>query len=167
MVIEMSATTSVPFSGTKEQEQKLKEAITLHKTRKSALMPVLQEAQSIYGYMPEEVQRMVAKEMNVSLSEIYGIITFYSQFYLAPKGEHLVSICLGTACYVKGAGKILEKFEKELGIKDGECTEDGKFSIDATRCVGACGLAPVISVGEDVYGKITEAMVPEILSKYK
>jgi len=162
----MSAPTTVPFTGTKEQEQALKEAIAHNKTRKSALMPVLQEAQHIYGYMPEEVQKMIAEGMGVSLSEVYGIVTFYSQFYLAPKGEHLISICMGTACYVKGAGKILEKFERELGIKDGECTEDGKFSIDATRCVGACGLAPVISIGEDVYGKISEDMVTEILKKY-
>ena len=158
---------TIPFTGTKEQEQMLKEAIALHKTEIGSLMPVLQAAQNIYGYMPEEVQKMVAEGMGVSLSEIYGVVTFYSQFYLTPKGEHPVNICLGTACYVKGAGKILEKFEKELGIKDGECTGDGKFSIDATRCVGACGLAPVISVGEDVYGKVTDDMVSEILANYK
>jgi len=164
---EVNVPTTSPFAGTKEQEQMLKEAIALHKAEHGSLMPVLQAAQNIYGYMPEEVQKMVAEGMGVSLSEIYGVVTFYSQFYLTPKGEHPVNICLGTACYVKGAGKILEKFEKELGIKDGECTGDGKFSIDATRCVGACGLAPVISVGEDVYGKVTEDMVSEILANYK
>ena len=163
----MSETTVVPFAGTKEQEQKLKEAIALHKTRKGSLMPAIQAAQQIYGYMPEEVQIMVAEGMGVSLSEVYGIVTFYSQFSLTPKGDNRISICLGTACYVGGAAKILERFESELGIKDGQCTPDGKFSLDSARCVGACGLAPVLSINEDVYGKVTENMVPEILSNYK
>jgi len=162
----MSVSTT-PFSGTKEQEAKLKEAIALGKERKGALMPVLQAAQDIYGYMPREVQEMIAEGMGVSLSEIYGVITFYSQFTLQPKGKYKVHICMGTACYVKGAGKILERFEKELGIKDGECTADGKFSIDGLRCVGACGLAPVLSVNDDVYGKVTEDQVPDIISNYK
>jgi NADP-reducing hydrogenase subunit HndA len=166
MVIEMSVAASIPFTGTKEQEKQLREAIAEHKTRNSALMPALQEAQSIYGYMPIEVQTIVAEEMGVSLSEIYGIVTFYSQFHLQPKGKYQVHICTGTACYVKGAGKIVEAFEKALGIKDGECTPDGKFSIDALHCVGACGLAPVMSVNEDVYGKVTEDMVSDILSNY-
>jgi len=159
--------TVAAFAGTQEQEQQLKEAIAKHKDQKGALMPVIQEAQRIYGYMPEEVQKMVAEGMGVSLSEIYGIVTFYSQFSLTPKGKNKIVICMGTACYVLGAGQILERFERELGIKDGECTEDMLFSLDGARCVGACGLAPVISVNEDVYGKITEAMVPEILSNYK
>jgi len=163
----MSETTTVPFAGTKEQEQQLKEAIALHKDQKGALMPVIQAAQGIYGYMPEEVQKMVAEGMGVSPAEIYGIVTFYSQFSLTPKGKYKISICLGTACYVIGAGQILERFEKELGIKDGECTPDGKFSLDSARCVGACGLAPVISINEDVYGKLDESMVPDILSNYK
>jgi len=163
----MSETTIVPFAGTKEQEQQLKEAIALHKTQKGALMPVIQAAQGIYGYMPEEVQKMVAEGMGVSLAEIYGIVTFYSQFSLTPKGKYKISICLGTACYVLGAGQILERFERELDIKDGQCTPDGKFSLDSARCVGACGLAPVISINEDVYGKLKENMVPEILSNYK
>ena len=163
----MSETTTVPFAGTEEQEQKLKEAIEQHKAQKGALMPVIQAAQGIYGYMPEEVQRMVAEGMGVSLAEVYGIVTFYSQFSLTPKGKYRISICLGTACYVIGAGQILERFEKELGIKDGECTPDGKFSLDSARCVGACGLAPVISINDDVYGKVNEGMVPDILGNYK
>jgi len=163
----MSETTTVPFTGTKEQEQQLKEAIALHKTQKGALMPVIQAAQGIYGYMPEEVQKMVAEGMGVSTAEIYGIVTFYSQFSLTPKGKYKISICLGTACYVLGAGQILERFERELDIKDGQCTPDGKFSLDSARCVGACGLAPVISINEDVYGKLKEDMVPDILSNYK
>jgi len=158
---------AVAFAGTKEQEQQLKEAIAKHKDQKGALMPVIQAAQGIYGYMPEEVQRMVAEGMGVSLAEVYGIVTFYSQFSLTPKGKYKVVICMGTACYVLGAGQILERFERELGIKDGECTTDMKFSLDGARCVGACGLAPVISINEDVYGKITEEMVPEILANYK
>ena len=163
----MSETTAIPFAGTKEQEQMLKEAIDLHKTQKGALMPVIQAAQNIYGYMPEEVQRMVAEGMGVSLSEIYGIVTFYSQFSLTPKGKYKITICMGTACYVIGAGQILERFEKELGIKDGECTPDRLFSLNSARCVGACGLAPVISINDDVYGKLYEGKVPEILEKYK
>ena len=162
----MGASTAALFTGTKEQEQKLNEAIDLFKTQKSSLMPVLQAAQDIYWYMPEEVQKIVAKGMGVSLSEVYGIVTFYSQFHLTPKGKYKINVCLGTACYVIGAAQILERLEKELGIKDGECTGDGKFSIDSARCVGACGLAPVISINDDVYGKVNESMIPEILSKY-
>jgi len=162
----MSESTAVLFEGTKEQEQELKKAIDLHKKQRGALMPVIQEAQRIYGYMPEEVQKMVAEGMGVSLSEIYGIVTFYSQFSLTPKGKYKIVICMGTACYVIGAGQILERFEKELGIKDGECTPDMKFSLDGARCVGACGLAPVISINEDVYGKVNADRVPEILGNY-
>ena len=162
----MCAKTTVPFVGTEEQTQELKAAIDRYKNQKGALMPVLQAAQDIYGYMPSEVQEIIALGMNVSLAEIYGVITFYSQFHLEPKGEYRINVCLGTACYVKGAGKILEEFEKQLGIQAGECTPDGKFSIDATRCVGACGLAPVISINEDVYGKLTERMVSDILKNY-
>jgi len=163
----MSVTTTVPFTGTKEQEQALKDAIAVFKDKKGALMPVLQAAQNIYGYMPSEVQKMVAEGMGVSLSTIYGVVTFYAQFHMEPKGENKINICLGTACYVKGAAKILERFESELGIKDGQCTPDGKFSIDATRCVGACGLAPVISINGDVYGKMTADRVSEILKNYR
>jgi len=162
----MSETTVAEFAGTKEQEQQLMEAIAQHKDQKGSLMPVIQAAQSIYGYMPEEVQKMVADGMGVSLAEIYGIVTFYSQFSLTPKGKYRITICMGTACYVIGAGQILERFEKELDIKDGECTPDMKFSLDSARCVGACGLAPVLSINEDVYGKVDEDMVPEILSNY-
>ena len=162
----MSVKTAIPFSGTKEQEQKLQEAIARHKDRKGALMPILQEAQHIYGYMPHEVQLMIAEGLGVPESEVYGVVTFYSQFSLTPKGKYRVAVCMGTACYVKGAGKILEQFEKQIGCKAGECTPDMKFSIDATRCIGACGLAPVLSVNEDIYGKVTEDMVADILSNY-
>ena len=155
-----------PFSGTPEQEQELNKVIEEHKTQRGGLMPVLQEAQEIYGYLPQEVQKMVAAGLNISLSEVYGVVTFYSQFSLEPKGKYKVSVCLGTACYVKGADKVLEEVENKLSIKSGDCSEDGLFSIDATRCVGACGLAPVLLVNDDVYGKVTVEEVAGILKKY-
>lgn len=163
----MSEKTVAPFAGTKEQEAELMKVISEHKHMRGALMPVLQAAQDIYGYTPEEVLRMIAEGMNVSLSEVYGIVTFYSQFSLTPKGKYRISICMGTACYVLGAGDILDRFSRELGIKDGECTDDGKFSLDSARCIGACGLAPVILVNEDVHPKINEGMVPDIIGQYK
>ena len=140
--------------------------IEKYKAVPGGLMPVLQEAQGIYGYLPMEVQTMIADGLGISLSEVFGVATFYSQFSLTPKGEHRISVCLGTACYVKGADKILEAVEKHLGIKSGECTPDGLFSIDSCRCVGACGLAPVMMVDEDVYGKITPDQVAGILDAY-
>ncbi len=130
-------------------------------------MHILQEAQAIYGYLPIGVQKTIAEGLGISLSEVYGVVTFYSQFSLKPKGKHRISVCLGTACYVKGADKILAAVEKELGIKCGECTEDGLFSIDSCRCVGACGLAPVIMVGEEVYGKLTPEKVTAVIKDYK
>ena len=129
-------------------------------------MPVLQQAQGIYGYLPIEVQTMIAEGLGISLSEVYGVATFYSQFTLVPKGIYRISVCLGTACYVKGSAKILETIETKLGIKSGECTPDGLFSIDSTRCVGACGLAPVIMVNEEVYGKVTPAQAESIIESY-
>ena len=158
---------SIPFSGTPEQEAKLKEAIARHKDDPGAVMPVLQEAQEIYGYLPIEVQTMVAEGLNVSLEEVYGVSTFYSQFALSPKGKYNISVCLGTACYVKGSGDILNKISEQLGIGAEECTADGQFSLTACRCIGACGLAPVITVNEDVYGRLTVDDVPYIINKYK
>ena len=158
---------SIPFSGTPEQEAKLKEAIARHKDDPGAVMPVLQEAQEIYGYLPIEVQTMVAEGLNVSLEEVYGVSTFYSQFALSPKGKYNISVCLGTACYVKGSGDILNKVSEQLGIGAEECTADGQFSLTACRCIGACGLAPVITVNEDVYGRLTVDDVPYIINKYK
>ncbi len=154
------------FKGTPEQERKLKNVIEKHKEQPGGLMPVLQEAQEIYGYLPIEVQQMIADGLNTSLSEVYGVATFYSQFSLMPKGEYRVSVCLGTACYVKGADKILEAVEKKLGIKSGECTKDGLFSLDSTRCIGACGLAPVMMINDEVYGKLKPDMVNDILDHY-
>lgn len=159
--------TTVPFTGTAQQEQKLRELIAEHKGQKGALMPVLQGAQEIYGYLPIEVQKIVALDMDIPLEEIYGVTTFYSQFNLNPKGKYQISVCLGTACYVRGAGAIFERFEERLGIKSGGCTPDGKFSLDACRCLGACGLAPVLTVNGDVYGRLTVDDVDKILAKYK
>ena len=158
---------NVPFKGTKEQEAKLLEVIAEHKDQKGALMPIMQKAQEIYGYLPYQVQKIISDETGIPIEKIYGVATFYAQFSMSPKGKYVVSVCLGTACYVKGAGAVLEEVEKQLGISDGECTADGKFSIDVCRCVGACGLAPVMIVGGDVYGKITPDRVGEILAKYE
>lgn len=157
---------TMPFKGTKEQEEKLLAVIGKHKEERGAIIQVLHEAQEIYGYLPIEVQKIISTELNVPLAEIYGIVTFYSQFSLNPKGEYQIGVCLGTACYVKGSGEILEEIKEILGIDVGECTPDGKFSIDATRCIGACGLAPVITINDDVYGRLKPGEVGEILKKY-
>lgn len=158
---------TVPFAGTKEQEVELLKIINEHKDDKGALMPILQQAQKIYGYLPIEVQTMISNEMNVPLEKIYGVVTFYSQFSLNPKGKFKVSVCLGTACYVKGSGDIYNKLIELLHIEGGECTPDGKFSLDACRCIGACGLAPVLTVNDDVYGRLTVDEVANILAKYE
>lgn len=155
------------FRGTEQQRKELAAVIEESRAIPGCLVHVLQRAQSIYGYLPIEVQTYIAEGLGVSLSEVYGVATFYSQFSLTPKGKHRISVCLGTACYVKGSDKILEAVEKELGIKCGECTEDGLFSIDSCRCVGACGLAPVMMIGEEVYGKLTPEMVKGIIDKYR
>ncbi|MCL1819110.1 MAG: NAD(P)H-dependent oxidoreductase subunit E [Oscillospiraceae bacterium] len=158
--------TKIPFKGTPEQEKKLREVIEKHKDGKGSTMIILQEAQGIYGYLPEEVQLIIAESMDMSLSEVYGVVSFYSQFSLNPKGEHVVAVCMGTACYVKGAGDILERIEKKLNCKAGEVTPDGKFSVDAVRCIGACGLAPVITIGDNVHGRLEADQVDGILEQY-
>lgn len=162
----MSKPSTVAFKGTKEQEERLLAVIAEHKDEDGAVIPVLHKAQDIYGYLPIEVQEMISAGLGVPLAEIYGIVTFYTQFSLNPKGENQIGICLGTACYVKGSGEILEKFKEKLGIDVGECTSDGKFSLDATRCIGACGLAPVLTVNDEVYGRLTVKDVDDILAKY-
>ena len=154
------------FEGTAEQMAELMRTIKAHKNEPGALMPVLHEAQNIYGYLPAEVQTVIAEELNLPLAEVYGVATFYSQFTLQPKGKHRISVCLGTACYVKGSDKILEAIEKELRITCGECTPDKKFSIESCRCVGACGLAPVMIIDGEVYGKLNANDVAGILDKY-
>ena len=144
---------SVPFKGTKDQEAKLLEVIAKYKGQKGALMPIMQEAQNIYGYLPYQVQKIIYDETGIPIEKIYGVATFYAQFSMSPKGKDIVAVCLGTACYVKGAGKVLEEVEAKLGIGDGECTPDGKFSLEVCRCVGACGLAPVMIVAGDEIGR--------------
>lgn len=158
---------TLPFKGTAEQETKLREVIEANKHDKSRVMVVMQAAQDIYGYLPLEVQKMIAEGMEVPLEKVYGVSTFYAQFTLSPKGKYNISVCLGTACYVKGSGKIMEALTEKLGIGADECTPDGKFSLTACRCIGACGLAPVMTVNDEVYGRLTVDDIDDILAKYK
>lgn len=162
-----SRITSVPFNGTPEQKEKLLAVIADLKNEKGCLMPIMQKAQDIYGYLPIEVQTIISDETGIPMEKIYGVATFYSQFNLSPKGKYHISVCLGTACYVKGAGDVQAEFEKQLGIKNGECTADGIFSLGDCRCVGACGLAPVVMINDEVYGRVTVDNVKKILDKYK
>ena len=157
----------VCFTCTAEQEADLKRVISELKDTAGALMPILQHAQEIFGYLPIEVQTMISDETGIPLEKIYGVATFYSQFSLQPQGQYRISVCLGTACYVKGSGDIFKKLEELLGITNGECTPDGKFSLDSCRCVGACGLAPVMMINDEVYGRLTVDDVPTILAKYE
>lgn len=144
----------------------LNNIIAKYKDTRGALIPVLHEAQELYGYLPMSVQKKIAEGLNVSLADVYGVVTFYTQFSINPKGKYKINVCLGTACYVKGAGEIFDKLSEVLKIKNGECTKDGLFSLDACRCVGACGLAPVIMINEDVYGRLTADDIPGIIQKY-
>ena len=158
---------NIPYRGTPEQESQLAELIAKYKGTKSPLIPVLEQAQDIFGYLPEKALKIISDELQISLAKIYGVVTFYSFFSLYPKGKYNISVCLGTACYVKGSGAIFSKLEELLGITNGECTPDGRFSLDSCRCVGACGLAPVMMINDEVYGRLTPDDVPGILAKYK
>ncbi|MDO5014836.1 MAG: NAD(P)H-dependent oxidoreductase subunit E [Clostridia bacterium] len=159
---------SVVFKGTAEQREKLDKHIEELRGVKGCLMPIMQEAQTIYGYLPKEVQIYIAEKLEIPAEEVYGVATFYSMFNLSPKGKYQISVCLGTACYVKGSKDILDKICQILDIKPGECTPDGLFSIEACRCIGACGLAPVMMVNDtDVYGRLKVSEVEEIIEKYK
>ena len=135
--------------------------------RPSDVIHVLHGVQGALGYLPKEVQEAVAKQLGIPASRVYGIVSFYSFFTMEPKGEHPISICLGTACHVRGANQILEEFQRHLGIGVGQTTPDGKFSIDCLRCVGACGLAPVAMIGEKVYGRLTPSQIPGIIAEYQ
>ena len=159
--------TAVEFHGTPEQEEKLLAVIAKYDGVKGKMMPILQEAQEIYGYLPVEVQKIIAEKTGVSLEEVYGIATFYSQFKLNPDGQIAIAVCLGTACYVKGSGDVLDEISKQLGVAVGGISEDGRYSLDATRCIGACGLAPVLTVNGEVYGRMTKADVATVLAKYR
>ena len=152
---------------TQEKYQELADFIDALPETKGELIKVLHKAQGIFGYLPKEVQIFVAKQLKVSTAKVYGVVTFYSYFTEEPKGEHDIAICLGTACYVRGAEKIADAFKKELGIGVGETTADGKFSITGLRCIGACGLAPVVTIGEKTYGRLTADMVKGIVAEYK
>jgi NADH:ubiquinone oxidoreductase subunit E len=147
--------------------KKINEICDRYVQEKTPLMMILSDVQKEYGYIPLEVQEIISARTGLSVAEIYGVVTFYSFFSLTPKGKYVIGVCMGTACYVKGAGKILEEVENNLGIGDGECTADGKFSLEVCRCVGACGLAPVMIVAGDVYGKMTPDRVAGVLAQYE
>lgn len=150
-----------------DKYEQLQHIIEDHKGEEGALMPVMQAAQEIYGCLSQDIQEKIADGLGVTLSEVYGVATFYSQFSLQPKGQHIISVCMGTACYVKGAQAVLDRFAESLGIKPGDTTQDGKFTLQATRCLGACGLAPVLMIDEDVHGRVTPAEVHAILAQYE
>ncbi|NLO13766.1 MAG: NADH-quinone oxidoreductase subunit NuoE [Clostridiales bacterium] len=152
---------------TQDKYAQLQQVIDEYKDQQGPLMPVMQAAQEIFGCLPQDVQEKIADGLNITLSDVYGVATFYSQFALAPKGTHVINVCMGTACYVKGAQAVLDKLSESLGVKPGGTTADGKFTLQATRCIGACGLAPVIMVDEDVHGRLSPEDVPAILAKYE
>ncbi|MGN0523894.1 MAG: NAD(P)H-dependent oxidoreductase subunit E [Eubacterium sp.] len=158
---------SLPFNGTDEQKQQLMAVIEENKNDESKLISVMQKAQDIYGYLPIEVQEMISEGMNIPLEKVYGVSTFYAQFSLSPKGKYNISVCLGTACYVKGAQTLVDKLQEKLGIGIDECTPDGKFSLTACRCIGACGLGPVMTINDEVYGRLTADDIDGILEKYQ
>ena len=158
--------TMVRYKPDPEKEAELDMIIEKYRIEPGALMPVLQKAQEVFGYLPEEVQIKIAEGLDIPLTRIYGVASFYSQFTLNPGGENRVSVCLGTACYVKGAQAVLDAVVGKLGCEPDGITPDGKFSVDAMRCIGACGLAPIMLVNDDVYGKITPEEVPAILDRY-
>ena len=151
----------------REKYDALDAAIARHKGEPGALMPVLQEAQNIFGYVPQDVQQIIADGLGTTLAEVYGVATFYAQFSLEPKGQYVVGVCLGTACYVKGSQKVLDKLSEDLKIPVGKTTPDGVFTLNATRCLGACGLAPVMMINDEVYGRLTPDEIPTILDKYR
>jgi len=153
---------------TKENIEKLDQVISDHKNKKGILVPILHESQKIFGCVSLPVQKQISEGTGIPLAEIYGVVTFYTHFSLEPKGDYIVGVCMGTACYVKNAGKILDDFSKQLEIGAGETSPDGKFTLEATRCIGACGLAPVITVNKDVYGRLKADLqeVKDIIAKY-
>ena len=150
-----------------EDFESLEEFINSLETLEGELIAVLHKAQGLFGFLPREVQVFVAKKLNLAVSKVYGVVSFYSYFTMTPKGKYRIAVCMGTACYVKGAEKILNEFKKELEIEVGETTPDGLFSIDSLRCVGACGLAPVVLVGEDVYGRDDARNAKGLVDKYR
>lgn len=158
---------SVKFEMSIDKLDQLMKKIEEHKQKPGPLMPTLHDAQNIFGCIPLEVQKVISKELSVPISRINGVVTFYSRFTLEPKGEHVIGVCLGTACYVRGSQQIVDEIKKILDIQAGETTEDGKFTLMETRCIGACGLAPVFTVGEDVHGNATVKLAKEVLASLK
>lgn len=154
-------------NGMVEKFQQLDEIIAKYKEQRGALIPVLHEAQEVFGYLPYEVQEKIADGLEIPMAKVYGVVTFYSQFSLKKKGKYKVNVCMGTACYVKGSGDIMGKFLERLSIEVGGCTDDGKFSLDSCRCIGACGLAPVVTVNDEVYGRLTPEQVDAIIDEYE
>lgn len=146
---------------------KIKEIINRYKDETTPLMMILSDIQKEYGYIPLEVQEIVSEETGISVAEIYGVVTFYSFFSLKPKGLYVIGVCLGTACYVKGAQQVIDKFSEVLGISAGQTTEDGLFTIDALRCIGACGIAPAVSINGKVYPKVAVNEIPKIIAEYR
>ena len=153
--------------GSQNKNTELKELLKKYKNDKSNLIQILNEVQEKYGYISTDAQKQSSEYLNISMAEIYGVITFYSRFTLEPKGKYNIAICLGTACFVKGSEKLLDTAKEVLKIKEGETTEDGKFSLEATRCIGACGLAPVFTVNDEVYGKATPDLMKKVIAEYK
>ena len=151
----------------KKNIDKIKEICTVFDNDAAELINVLHKTQEHFGFLPAEVQELIASELKCSVAKVYGVVTFYSFFTMIPKGEHPISVCTGTACYVRGAEKVVAEIEKELGIKVGETTADNKFSLSCLRCVGACGLAPVLMIGDRTYGRVVPEKVKEILQEYK
>lgn len=149
------------------KDEKIEKILAKYEKDKSNLIQILNEVQEEYGYIPESVQLEISKYLGMEMAEIYGVITFYARFTLEPKGKYNIAVCLGTACFVKGSEKILDRVKQKLGIDVGETTKDGMFSLEATRCIGACGLAPVFSVNGEVYGKATPELVDKIIDEYK
>lgn len=150
-----------------EKEQQLEEVFAQYRGQQGALIPVLQAAQDIYGYLPREVLERIAAELKLPISQVYGVVTFYAQFNLKPRGRYIIRVCQGTACYVRGGGEIFAELQEQLGIKDGETTEDLRFTLESVACLGACGLAPVIMVNDDTHGRLTKDAIAGILAKYE
>lgn len=144
----------------------LEEFITALPNKKGSLIEVLHKAQGLFGYLPGEVQAFVAEKLNIPVSKVYGVVTFYSYFTIKPRGEYVVNVCMGTACFVRGSGDVLLEFQNKLQVKTGETTGDGKFTLSSLRCVGACGLAPVVTINDKVYGHVTVEQVDKILAEY-
>ena len=153
--------------GENRQDEEMQKILNVYTEDKSNLIQILNDVQEHYGYIPKHAQIAISEYLNMPLAEIYGVITFYARFTLKPKGKYNVAVCLGTACFVKGSEKVLDKAKEILGINVGETTEDGKFSLEATRCIGACGLAPVFTVNDEVYGKATPELMAKVIEEYK